>query len=66
MVLMLGQSLIVTDFTVIVLHAKVSPYYNVLHEAIGYFFQLIRECTTRHGTQPVCKVSDLYYLQFLR
>ena len=24
------------------------------------------DCTSHHETRPVCKVSDLYYLQFLR
>ena len=24
------------------------------------------DCTSHHGTQPVCKVSDLYYLRFMR
>ena len=36
--LVLGQSLMVTDVTVIVLHAKTSPYYNVWHEVISYCF----------------------------
>ena len=36
--ILLGQSLMVTGFTVIVLHAIISPYYNVLHEAISYRF----------------------------
>ena len=38
MVLMFGQSLMVTGVTVIVLHAIITPYYNVLHEAISYCF----------------------------
>ena len=38
MELMLGQSLMVAGFIVIVLYAKTSPYYNVLHEAISYCF----------------------------
>ena len=33
--LMLGQSSMVTGATVIVLHAKITPYCNVLHEAIN-------------------------------
>ena len=37
--LMLGQNLMVTGVIVIVLHAKTSPYYNVLHEAISYRFR---------------------------
>ena len=37
-VLMSGQSLMVTGVTGIVLHAKITPYYNVLHEAICYCF----------------------------
>ena len=36
--LMLGQSLMVTGITVIALHAKITPYYNVLHEVISYCF----------------------------
>ena len=23
------------------------------------------DCTSRHGTRPVCKVSDMYYSRFL-
>ena len=38
MVLTLGQSLMVTGVTVIVIHTIISPYYNVLHEAISYCF----------------------------
>ena len=38
MVSILGQSLMVTGFTVIVLHTIISPYYNVLHKAISYCF----------------------------
>ena len=38
MVLMSGQSLMITGVTVIVLRAKISPYYNVLHETISYRF----------------------------
>ena len=36
--LMLDQSLMVTGVIVTMLHAKTSPYYNVLHEAICYCF----------------------------
>ena len=36
--LMFGQNLMVTGVTVIVLHAKITPYYNVLHKAINYCF----------------------------
>ena len=36
--LMLGQSLIVTGVIVIVLHTKISSYYNVWHEVISYCF----------------------------
>ena len=38
MVLMFGQSLMVTSVKVTVLHAKITPYYNVLHETISYYF----------------------------
>ena len=38
MVSILGQSLMVTGFTVIVLHTIISPYYNILHKAISYCF----------------------------
>ena len=38
MVLMFGQSLMDTAITVIVIHTKIAPYYNVLHEAISYCF----------------------------
>ena len=37
-ILILDQSLMVTGFTVTVLHAIISLYYNVLHEAISYCF----------------------------
>ena len=37
-VLLLGQSFIVTRFTVIMLRTIISPYYNVLHKAISYCF----------------------------
>ena len=65
--LMLDQSLMVTGVIVIVLHAKTSPYYNVLHEGISTVSMetkrgtknLTCDCTSRHGTRPVCKVSDL-------
>ena len=36
--LMLGQSLMFTGVAVIVLHAKITSFYNVLHEAISYRF----------------------------
>ena len=36
-ILMLGQSLMVTGF--IMLYAKISPHYNVLHEALCYCFK---------------------------
>ena len=38
MVLLFGQSLMVTGVTVIVLHAKITPYYNVWHEVNSYCF----------------------------
>ena len=38
MVLMLGQSLMVTGFTLVMLHTKMSHNYNVLHEAISHCF----------------------------
>ena len=67
MVLMSGQSLMVTGVTVIVLCAKITPYYNVLHEDISYLFMETKKCTkkltcdcmTHHGIRLVCKVSDL-------
>ena len=36
--LMFDQSLMVTGVTVIVLHAKITPYYDVLHKGINYCF----------------------------
>ena len=36
--LMLGQSLMVTGVTVIMLHAKTSLYYNLWYEVISYCF----------------------------
>ena len=41
---MFGQSLMVTGVTVIVLHAKIMPYYNVLHKANSF-----------HGNQTMYK-----------
>ena len=38
---MLGQSLMVKGVTVIVLHAKISPFYNVLYEVISYFLNIM-------------------------
>ena len=38
MLLILGERLMVTGFIVIALHAIISPYFNVLHEAISYGF----------------------------
>ena len=38
MVLMFGESLMVTGVTVIVLHAKITLYYNVWHEVNSYCF----------------------------
>ena len=72
--LMLGQSLVVTGVTVIVLHAKTSPIIMYCMESLVAVFMktkrgtkiLICDCTIHHGTQPVCKVSDLNYLRLLR
>ena len=72
--LMLGPSLMVTGFIVIVLHAKTSPIImygikslvTVSMETKGGFQNLTCDCTSHHGTRPVCKVSDSYYLRFLR
>ena len=33
------KSLMIAGVTVVVLHAKLSPYYNVYHEAISYCFR---------------------------
>ena len=72
--LILGQSLMVTGVIVIALHAKTSPYYimygmkslvTVSMETKRGTKNLTCDCTSRHGTRPVCKVSDLYYLRFL-
>ena len=72
--LMPGQSLMVTGVIVIMLHAKHSPIImygikslvTVSMEAKQGMKNLTYDCTSRHGTQPVCKVSDLYYSRFLR
>ena len=72
--LMLGQSLMVTGVIVIVLHAKHPPIImygikllvTVSMETKRGMKILTCDCTSRHGTRPVCKVSDLYYLRFLR
>ena len=71
--LLLGQSLMVTGVIVIVLHAKTPPYYNVgIKSLVTVSMETKRgmknltcDCTSRHGTRPVCKVSDLYWSQFL-
>ena len=60
MVLMSGQSLMVTGFTVTMLHTKNLPVINVLHEAISYCWKVNNvqkiDCRTHHGTQLVCKI----------
>ena len=71
MILLFGQSLMVTDVTVIVLREKITPYYNVLHVTVSMETKLCMEkltcdCMIHHGSRLVCKVSDLYYLRFLR
>ena len=50
MVLILGQSLMFTGFTVIVLHAIISLYYNVLHEANSFCF---------HGNKTMCEKFNM-------
>ena len=41
--------------------------YNVLHETISYCFHGgMKKLTYDYKTHPMCIVSDLYYLQFLR
>ena len=73
-ILMLGQSLMVTGVTVIVLHAKTSPIImycmkslvTVSMETKQGMKNLTCDCTTHYGTRPVYKVSDLNYLRFLR
>ena len=47
------------------------PYYNVLYEVITVSMEtkqcikkLTCDCMTHHGTQPVCKVSDLNFYSF--
>ena len=65
--LMLGQSVMVTGATVIVLHAKTSPIImygikslvTVSMETKRGIKNLTCDCMSRHGTRPVCKVSDL-------
>ena len=71
--LLLGQSLMVTGVIVIVLHAKTPPIImystkslvTVSMETKRGMKNLTCDCTSRHGTRPVCKVSDLYYSRFL-
>ena len=69
-ILMVGQILIVTGFTVIMLHEKYLPIIIYCMKPLIITKQCMKkstcDCMTRHGTQPVCKVSDFYYLQFLR
>ena len=42
------------------------PLVTVSMETKRYMKNLTCDCMTHHGTQPVCKVSDLNYLPFLR
>ena len=59
---MLDLSLLATGVTVVVLHTKLSPYYNVLHEVISWKLndeQKACDFMTHHGKKPVCKISDL-------
>ena len=72
--LMLGQSLMVTGDIIMVLHAKTSPIImygmkslvTVSMETKRGTKNLTCDCTSRHGTRPVCKVSNLYHSRFLR
>ena len=54
-ILMLGQSLMVTGFTVIMLHTIIPPYYNVLHETISYHLSI--SCVIGHSLY-VCMSRD--------
>ena len=68
--LMLGQSLMVTGVIVIVLHTKTSPIImygikSLVTVSMETMKNLTCDCTSRHATRPVCKVSDLYYSRFL-
>ena len=71
--LMLGQSFMITGVIVIALHAKTSPIImygmkslvTVSMETKRGTKNLTCDCTSSHGTRPVCKVSDLYYFRFL-
>ena len=68
--LILGQSLMVIGVIVIVLHAKHPPIIiygikslvTVSMETKRGMKNFTCDCTSRHGTRPVCKVSDLYIL----
>ena len=61
---MLGQSLMVTGVIVIVQHVKTSPIImygikslvTVSMETKQGIKNLTCDCTSRHGTRPVCKV----------
>ena len=71
--LLLGQRLMVTGVIVIMLHAKHPPIimYGIKSlvtlsmETKQDMKNLTCDCTSCHGTQPVCQVSDLYYSRFL-
>ena len=71
--ILLCQSLMVTSVIVIVLHAKTPPIImygitslvTVSMKTKRGMKNLTCDCTSRYGTQPVCKVSDLYYSRFL-
>ena len=63
----------VTGVIVIVLHAKHPPIimYGIKSlvtlsmETKRDMKNLTYDCTSRHGTRPMCKVSDFYYSRFL-
>ena len=42
------------------------PLVTVSMETKRYTKNLTCDCTTHYGTRPVCSVSDLNYLRFLR
>ena len=64
MVLMFGQSLMVTGATVIILPILMhcmKPLVTVSIETKQCTKNLTCDCMTHHGTRSVSKVSDLYY-----
>ena len=58
--LMLGQSVMVTGVTVIVLHAKISPYYNILQNSIRVHL----DPRSQHAYTNACHCDNRSHINF--